>query len=240
MTAAPSTSIGRRQRGLHRVRLIVVHLFAQADIDRKAATFPPNPDVNRQDPPSAAAAWICPEVRGATGARLQAAGQAGEANGARDDRAAPGTSAGTRQPALNHHRVSLPPSPGGNDTRSCTRHTAGTTESAEVSSLLARAGPTGQARPDAAPVSGAVRGSRQPGRCSRGRDGRRRRALMLSPRECNGRPAARRRSAPARLGQVSRSSTWGRRTSHTRLSSCSGRLAVLGERISMAQPAPHR
>jgi hypothetical protein len=44
--------------------------------------------------PSAAAAWICPEVRAATGARLQAAGQAGEANGARDDRAAPGPAPG--------------------------------------------------------------------------------------------------------------------------------------------------
>ena len=31
--------------------------------------------------PSAAAAWICPGVRAATGARLRATGQAGEADG---------------------------------------------------------------------------------------------------------------------------------------------------------------
>ena len=78
MAAAPIASTDLCQRGLHRVRLILVHLFAhpvdggrplrsvptgtgqdtrrkqvcrQADADLKAATSPPNPNVNRQNPP---------------------------------------------------------------------------------------------------------------------------------------------------------------------------------------------
>ena len=70
MAAAPIASTDLCQRGLHRVRVILVHLFAptalrtdrnrsrhqkesrsaaQADADLKAATSPPNSNVNRQD-----------------------------------------------------------------------------------------------------------------------------------------------------------------------------------------------
>ncbi len=71
MAAAPIASTDLCQRGLHRVRIILIHLFAattalradrnrsrhqkesrsaaQADADLRAPTSPPNPNVNRQD-----------------------------------------------------------------------------------------------------------------------------------------------------------------------------------------------
>ena len=78
MTTAPIASTDLCLRGLHRVRVILVHLFAHPDRLRpptalrtnrnrsrhqeetglqpggrrpEAATSPPNPNVNRQDPP---------------------------------------------------------------------------------------------------------------------------------------------------------------------------------------------
>ena len=71
MAAAPIASTDLCQRGLHRVCVILVHLFAattalradrnrsrhqkesrsaaRADADLRAPTSPPNPNVNRQD-----------------------------------------------------------------------------------------------------------------------------------------------------------------------------------------------